>query len=349
MSGIFEQDLPRNEANFAAITPLSFIERTADVYPQRLAVVHGALRRNWAEVYRRCRQLASALAQHGIRRGDTVAVMLPNTPPMVEAHFGVPMCGAVLNALNTRLDPETIAFMLDHGEAKIVLVDVEFAPVMQQALALRKGTTPLLVVDVEDAVFGPGAPIGSMVYEDLLAQGDPDYAWELPVDEWDAIALNYTSGTTGNPKGVVYHHRGAALNALSNILEWDMGKHPVYLWTLPMFHCNGWCFPWTIAARAGVNVCLRKVEAQAIFDAMRNHGVTHYCSAPIVHGMLVNAPEAMKSGVPAGIKAMVAGAAPPASMIEGMEQMGLPRCMGRRRCAQNTRIGTPSTSANGPG
>ncbi len=322
MSGIFEQDLPRNEANFAAITPLSFIERTADVYPQRLAVVHGALRRNWAEVYRRCRQLASALAQHGIRRGDTVAVMLPNTPPMVEAHFGVPMCGAVLNALNTRLDPETIAFMLDHGEAKIVLVDVEFAPVMQQALALRKGTTPLLVVDVEDAVFGPGAPIGSMVYEDLLAQGDPDYAWELPVDEWDAIALNYTSGTTGNPKGVVYHHRGAALNALSNILEWDMGKHPVYLWTLPMFHCNGWCFPWTIAARAGVNVCLRKVEAQAIFDAMRNHGVTHYCSAPIVHGMLVNAPEAMKSGVPAGIKAMVAGAAPPASMIEGMEQMG---------------------------
>ena len=343
MSGIFERDLPRNEANFAAITPLSFIERTAHVYPQRLAVVHGALRRNWAEVYRRCRQLASALVQHGVGRGDTVAVMLPNTPPMVEAHFGVPMCGAVLNALNTRLDAATIAFMLDHGEAKVVLVDVEFAPIVQQALALRKSTTPLLVVDVEDAVFGPGTTIGSMseagllpshshrspkgegtalTYEQLLAQGDPDYRWDLPGDEWDAIALNYTSGTTGNPKGVVYHHRGAALNALSNILEWDMGKHPVYLWTLPMFHCNGWCFPWTIAARAGVNVCLRKVDAQSIFDAMRNHGVTHYCSAPIVHGMLVNAPEMMKTGVPAGIKAMVAGAAPPASMIEGMEQMG---------------------------
>ncbi len=322
MPGIFERDLPRNEANFAAITPLSFIERTARVYPDRLAVVHGELRRNWDEVYQRCRQLASALAQHGVRRGDTVAVMLPNTPPMVEAHFGVPMCGAVLNALNTRLDPATIAFMLDHGEAKIVLVDAEFAPAMQEALALRTSTTPLLVVDVEDALFGHGAPIGSLTYEQLLAQGDPHYHWALPDDEWDAIALNYTSGTTGNPKGVVYHHRGAALNALSNILEWDMAKHPVYLWTLPMFHCNGWCFPWTVAARAGVNVCLRKIEAQAIFDAMRDHGVTHYCSAPIVHGMLVHAPAAMKSGVPSGIKAMVAGAAPPASMIEGMEQLG---------------------------
>lgn len=322
MSGIFDRDLPRNEANFAAITPLSFIERTARVYPDRLAIVHGALRRNWDAVYRRCRQLASALERQGVRRGDTVAVMLPNTPPMVEAHFGVPMCGAVLNALNTRLDAETIAFMLDHGEATVVLVDAEFAPVMQQAMALRTRKAPLLVVDVEDAVFGPAPAIGSITYEDLLAQGDPHYEWELPPDEWDAIALNYTSGTTGNPKGVVYHHRGAALNALSNILEWDMARHPVYLWTLPMFHCNGWCFPWTIAARAGVNVCLRKVDAQAIFDAMREHGVTHYCSAPIVHGMLVNAPMAMKAGVPPGIKAMVAGAAPPASMIEGMEQMG---------------------------
>jgi fatty-acyl-CoA synthase len=322
MPGIFDQDLSPNTANFAAITPLSFIERTAQVYPDRLAVVHGALQRDWAEVYRRCRQLASALAQHGIGKGDTVAVMLPNTPPMVEAHFGVPMCGAVLNALNTRLDAETVAFMLDHGEAKAVLVDVEFAPALQKALALRKNPAPLLVVDVEDAVFGPGPTIGAMTYEELLARGDPDFAWELPNDEWDAIALNYTSGTTGNPKGVVYHHRGAALNALSNILEWDMGKHPVYLWTLPMFHCNGWCFPWTIAARAGVNVCLRKVEAQAVFDAMRTHGVTHYCGAPIVHGMLVNAPQAMKQGIPSGIKAMVAGAAPPASMIEGMEEMG---------------------------
>jgi len=322
MPGIFDQDLPRNEANFAAITPLSFIERTAQVYPNRLAVLHGVLRRNWAEVYRRCRQLGSALERGGIRNGDTVAVMLPNTPAMVEAHFGIPMCGAVLNALNTRLDAATIAFMLDHGEARAVLVDVEFAPVMREAIALRTGTGPLLVVDVDDPVFGPGTTVGSVTYEDLLAQGDPEYAWSMPGDEWDAIALNYTSGTTGNPKGVVYHHRGAALNALSNILEWDMGKHPVYLWTLPMFHCNGWCFPWTIAARAGVNVCLRKVEAQAIFDLMREHGVTHYCGAPIVHGMLVHAPQAMKQGIKAGVKAMVAGAAPPASMIEGMEHMG---------------------------
>ncbi|MCW5644301.1 MAG: acyl-CoA synthetase [Rhodoferax sp.] len=322
MPGIFDQDLPRNPANYAAISPLSFLERTAEVYPQRLAVVHGDLRRNWSEVYRRSRQLASALVARGIGKGDTVAVMLPNTPLMVEAHFGVPMAGAVLNALNTRLDAETIAFMLDHGEARAVIVDPEFAPVMQQALALRQSCTPMLVVDVEDAVFGPGSPIGTVTYEDLLAQGDAQFAWTLPDDEWDAIALNYTSGTTGNPKGVVYHHRGAATNAISNILEWDMAKHPVYLWTLPMFHCNGWCFPWTIAARAGVNVCLRKVEAQAIFDAMRKHGVTHYCGAPIVHGLLVHAPAAMKHGLPAGIKAMVAGAAPPASMIEGMEQMG---------------------------
>jgi len=322
MNPIFDQDLPRNAANYAAISPLSFIERTAEVYPQRLAVVHGALRRNWAQVYQRCRQLASALVQSGIGKGDTVAVMLPNTPPMVEAHFGVPMAGAVLNALNTRLDAQTIAFMLDHGEAGVVIVDPEFAAVMQQAIGLRKSTTPLLVIDVQDAVFGPGVPIGTRDYDDFVALGDPSFAWELPRDEWDAIALNYTSGTTGNPKGVVYHHRGAALNAISNILEWDMGKHPVYLWTLPMFHCNGWCFPWTVAARAGVNVCLRKVEAQAIFDAMRTHGVTHYCGAPIVHGLLVNAPDAMKQGLPSGVKAMVAGAAPPASMIEGMEQMG---------------------------
>jgi fatty-acyl-CoA synthase len=322
MTGIFDQDLERNAANHAPLTPLSFIERTAEVYPQRLAIVHGSLRRSWAEVYRRCRQLASALSRSGVGKGDTVAAMLPNTPAMVEAHFGVPMAGAVLNALNTRLDAETIAFMLDHGEARVVLVDSEFAAVMRQALALRQRTEPLVVVDVADAVFGPGTAIGSVEYEDFLQQGDPDFAWQLPGDEWDAIALNYTSGTTGNPKGVVYHHRGAAINAISNILEWDMGKHPVYLWTLPMFHCNGWCFPWTIAARAGVNVCLRKVDPQAIFNAMRDHGVTHYCGAPIVHGLLVNAPDIQKQGVPTGIKAMVAGAAPPASMIEGMERMG---------------------------
>ena len=323
MTSMYDQNLPRTEANHAPLSPLSFIERTAEVYPDRLAIVHGELRQTWGQTYARCRRLASSLRRAGIGKNDTVAVMLPNTPPMVEAHFGVPMAGAVLNALNTRLDPETIAFMLDHGEAKAVIVDPEFAPVMAKALALRRSQAPLLLIDVEDAVYGPAAQrLGTLTYEDFLAQGDAQFPWELPGDEWDAIALNYTSGTTGNPKGVVYHHRGAHTNAVSNVLEWDMPKHAVYLWTLPMFHCNGWCFPWTVAARAGVNVCLRRVEAQAIFDAIRNHGVTHYCGAPIVHGLLVNAPAAMKEGVPAGVKAMVAGAAPPASMIEGMEQMG---------------------------
>ena len=323
MTSIYDQDLPQTPANFAPMSPLSFIERTAEVYPTRLAVVHGTLRQDWATTYRRCRQLASALAQAGIGKNDTVAVMLPNTPPMVEAHFGIPMAGAVLNTLNTRLDAETIAFMLDHGEAKAVIVDPEFASVMKKAIALRQSKAPLLVVDVEDALFsGPAEKIGSTTYEAFVAQGDPAFAWSLPANEWDAIALNYTSGTTGNPKGVVYHHRGAATNAVSNVLEWDMPKHSVYLWTLPMFHCNGWCFPWTLAARAAVNVCLRRVDPQAIFDAIRQHGVTHYCGAPIVHGLLVNAPAEMKAGVPAGVKAMVAGAAPPASMIEGMEQMG---------------------------
>ena len=323
MTSIFDQDLPRNEANFAPITPLSFIERTAEVYPRRIAIVHGTLRRTWAETYSRCRRLASALQGAGICKGDTVAVMLPNTPPMVEAHFGIPMTGAVLNALNTRLDAEAIAFMLDHGEAKAVIVDVEFALVMKKAITLRKSTAPLLVIDAEDALFlGTPDRIGTYTYEEFVALGDPEFAWALPVDEWDAIALNYTSGTTGNPKGVVYHHRGAAINAISNILEWDMPKHAVYLWTLPMFHCNGWCFPWTIAARAGINVCLRRVEAKAILDAMRDHGVTHYCGAPIVHGMLVNASDELKTGLSQGIKAMVAGAAPPASLIEGMEALG---------------------------
>lgn len=323
MASIFDQDLPRNEANHAPLSPLSFLERAADVYPQRTAIVHGPLRRTWSQTYDRCRQLADALRQAGLGKGDTVAVMLPNTPPMVEAHFGIPMAGAVLNTLNTRLDPEAVAFMLDHGEAKAVLVDVEFAAVMQKAIALRQSARPLLVIDVEDAFFaGTTQRIGSTTYEAFLAGGDPAFAWELPADEWDAIALNYTSGTTGNPKGVVYHHRGAALNAISNILEWDMPKHPVYLWTLPMFHCNGWCFPWTLAARAGVNVCLRKVEAQAMADAIREYGVTHYCGAPIVHGLLVNAPAGVKQGLPRGVKAMVAGAAPPASLIEGMETLG---------------------------
>ncbi|MGB6101936.1 MAG: acyl-CoA synthetase [Comamonas sp.] len=320
---IFDQHLDRNSANFAPLTPLSFIERAAGVYPDRLAVVHGDARQTWSETYARCRRLASSLRRAGVGKNDTVAVMLPNTPPMVEAHFGVPMAGAVLNTMNTRLDPETVAFMLDHGEAKAVIVDPEFTAVMARALALRKRTEPILMIETSDELYGaPAQSLGGTPYETFLAAGDPAFAWELPGDEWDAIALNYTSGTTGNPKGVVYHHRGAAINAISNILEWDMPKHSVYLWTLPMFHCNGWCFPWTVAARAGVNVCLRRVEAQAIFDAIRKHGVTHYCGAPIVQSLLVNAPAAMKEGVPAGVKAMVAGAAPPAALIEGMEQMG---------------------------
>jgi len=323
MSNIFDVDLQKTPANYAALSPLAFIQRSAEVYPDKLAVVHGNLRRTWLEVFTRCRQLASALEKHGIGKGDTVAVMLPNTPPMVEAHFGIPVTGAVLNALNTRLDAETIAFMLDHGEAKVVIVDPEFAGTMHKALALRRSSGPLLVIQAEDELYtGDSQRIGSINYDDFLAIGDTNYSWTLPDDEWDAIALNYTSGTTGNPKGVVYHHRGAAANAVSNILEWDMPKHPVYLWTLPMFHCNGWCFPWTVAARAGVNVCLRKVAAPEIFEAIRVHAVTHYCAAPIVHGMLVNASDALKQGLPRGVKCMVAGAAPPASMIEGMEALG---------------------------
>lgn len=323
MTSKYDQNLDRNAANFAALTPLSFIERTASVYPERLAIVHGDLRQTWGQTYARCRQLASSLRKAGIGKNDTVAVILPNTPPMVEAHFGVPMAGAVLNTLNTRLDAEALAFMLDHGEAKALIVDPEFTGVIAKALKLRTCTEPLLVIQVDDALYGPAATqVGSISYEDFVAQGDADFAWEMPEDEWDAIALNYTSGTMGNPKGVVYHHRGAAINAISNVLEWDMPKHSVYLWTLPMFHCNGWCFPWTVAARAGVNVCLRRVEAKAIFDTIRDHGVTHYCGAPIVQSLLVNAPAELKVGIPAGVKAMVAGAAPPASMIEGMEAMG---------------------------
>ena len=325
MANIYEQGLDRNSANFTPITPLLFLERSAEVYPNRVAVIHGKLRQTWMQTYERCRRLASALQKHGIGLGDTVAVMLPNTPPMVEAHFGIPMAGAVLNALNTRLDPESIAFMLNHGEATVVIIDPEFSGVMKKALELvkKQSDRDILVIDVEETEFDvPGEKLGKLTYENLLAEGDPNFAWQVPADEWQAICLNYTSGTTGNPKGVVYHHRGAAINAVSNILDWDMNKHPIYLWTLPMFHCNGWCFPWTIAARAGVNVCLRRVDAQHIFAAIKEHGVTHYCAAPIVHNLLVNAPDEMKLGVPAGVKGLIAGAAPPASIIEGMEKLG---------------------------
>jgi fatty-acyl-CoA synthase len=325
MSNIYEHGLDKNAANFSPITPISFIERAATIYPNKVAVAHGNLKRTWSETYARTRQLASALIKAGVGVGDTVAVMLPNTPPMVEAHFGVPMVGAVLNSLNTRLDPEAIAFMLNHGEAKVVIVDPEFSGVMKKALAMAQAESPrdILVIDVIDQEYeGASEKLGTVDYDTFIAGGDPNHAWRMPKDEWESICLNYTSGTTGNPKGVVYHHRGAAINAVSNILEWDMPKHPVYLWTLPMFHCNGWCFPWTVAARAGVNVCLRKVDAKSIFEAMKKHGVTHYCAAPIVHGLLVNAPDELKAGVPAGVKGMVAGAAPPAAMIEGMEKMG---------------------------
>jgi fatty-acyl-CoA synthase len=321
MATPYDDGLDKNPANFAVLTPLDFIERSADIYPDRLAVVHGPVRRSWKETRERARRLASALARHGIGKGDTVAAILPNIPEMFEAHFGVPMAGAVLNALNTRLDAPTLAFMLNHGHAKVLLVDREFSPLAAQAL--RDVDHPVLVIDVNDPTCAAlGDAIGETDYEAFLAEGDPGHAWSRPADEWDAICLNYTSGTTGNPKGVVYHHRGAYTNAISNILEWDMPKHAVYLWTLPMFHCNGWCFPWTIAARAGVSVCLRKVDAATIFGLIRAERVTHYCGAPIVHNLLVNAPDELKAGITHTVHAMVAGAAPPASMIEGMERMG---------------------------
>ena len=316
----FERDLDRNAANYTPLSPLSLIARTAYTYPEHLAVVHGARRYTWRETYARCRRLASALRGAGIGIGDTVAVMAANTPEMVEAHFGVPMAGGVLNTLNTRLDAEAIAFMLQHGEAKALITDTEFAPTVRQALAAL-AVRPR-VIDIVDAEGPGGERLGDTDYEAFIATGDPAFAWELPKDEWNAIALNYTSGTTGNPKGVVYHHRGAYLNALSNIIDWGMPRHAVYLWTLPMFHCNGWCFPWTIAANAGTNVCLRRVDPRLILDAIRAHKVTHYCGAPIVHNGLINAPAEWKTGIDHVVHCLVAGAAPPAAVIEGMERMG---------------------------
>ena len=300
----YEQGLDRNAANYVPLNPVSFLTKAAHVYPGRTAVIHGDVRRTWEETLARCRRLASALERRGIVRGDTVAAMLPNVPAMVELHFGPAMIGAVLNTLNTRLDAETIAFMLDYGEARVLFTDREFAPMVAKALALAKSKP--LVVDVDDALYTQGEAVGSVEYEALLAEGDPAFAWHHPPDEWDAISLNYTSGTTGNPKGAVYHYRGAYLNAINNILDWSMPKHPVYLWTLPMFHCNGWCFVWTTAAAAGTNVCLRRVEAQAVFDAIRDHRVTHYCGAPIVHSLLLNAPEEMKHGIEHDVHCLVA-------------------------------------------
>jgi fatty-acyl-CoA synthase len=321
MSDKFDTGLPKTPANHVALTPLSFLTRTARVYPDKLAVVHGDVRRTWRETCERCVRLSGALAARGVGTGDTVAVMLPNIPAMVEAHFGVPMTGAVLNSLNTRLDAAAIAFMLDHSETSVVIVDREFAPTMARALAQCR--VKPLVIDVDDALYeGPGERIGEVEYEAFVAGGDPAHAWAPPADEWNAIALNYTSGTTGNPKGVVTHHRGAYLNATSNALVWGLPHFAVYLWTLPMFHCNGWCFPWTLAAIAGVNVCLRRVEAKAILDAIRAHRVTHYCGAPIVHSTIINAPAELRAGIDHQVSAMVAGAAPPGAMIEGMETMG---------------------------
>jgi fatty-acyl-CoA synthase len=317
----YEQDLDRNPANHAPLTPLTFIEWSASVYPARTAVIHGARRFSWKETYARCRRLASALARRGIGVGDTVAAMLANTPEMYECHFGVPMAGAVLNTLNTRLDPDAIAFMLDHGEAKILITDREFAGTI--AAALAKIARKPLVIDVDDPEYdGPGERLGETDYEAFIAPGDPAFAWQAPADEWQAIALNYTSGTTGNPKGVVYSHRGAYLNGVGNILTWGMPRHAVYLWTLPMFHCNGWCFPWTMAANAGTNVCLRRVDPALIFPLIKAHKVSHYCGAPIVHSTLINADPKLRAGIAHKVSAFVAGAAPPQAMIEGMERIG---------------------------
>jgi fatty-acyl-CoA synthase len=320
-NNIYEQGLDKNAANHAPLTPLTFIAWTAEVYPDRLAVVHGGRRFSWRETYQRTRRLGSALARRGIGVGDTVAAMLSNTPEMYEAHFGVAMCGAVLNTLNTRLDADTIAFMLRHAEAKVLLTDREFSPTISAALAQLERKP--LVIDVVDPEYtGAGERLGSVDYEALLAEGDPAYAWQPPSDEWNAISLNYTSGTTGNPKGVVYHHRGAYLNALNNIIHAGMQRHTVFLWTVPLFHCNGWCFAWTLAANAGVNVCLRKVEAKAVFDLIREHKVTLYGGAPIVHSTLINADEELRAGIAHKVSGIVAGAAPPVAMIEGMSRIG---------------------------
>ena len=316
----YEVGLDKNPANFLALSPIGFLVRSAAVYPDHPAVVYGARRYGWRQVLERCRRLAGALAAAGVGRGDTVAVMAPNIPEMFEAHFGVPMAGAVLNALNTRLDPETIAFILRHGEAKVLMTEAEFAPVVREALA-RLEHKPL-VIDILDTAGPGGERLGDIEYEAFLASGDPNFAEVTPADEWDAIALNYTSGTTGNPKGVVYHHRGAYLNALGNILVWGLRPHPVYLWTLPMFHCNGWCFPWTITALAGTHVCLRRVEAAAIYQTIAKEGVTHLCGAPVVMNMLLNAGAALTRSLDRRIEMMTAGASPPAAVIEGMEAIG---------------------------
>lgn len=316
----YEINLDKNAANYVPLTPLSFLRRTAEVYPERTAVIHGDLKRNWQQTYERCIRLGSALKRRGIGRGDTVSLMGPNIPETLECHFGVAMAGAVLNALNIRLDADTIAFILQHSECKLLITDSEFSPVISRALSMLPKKP--MVVDIEDVLGKPGERLGEVNYEQFLGEGDPDFAWESPADEWQAIALNYTSGTTGNPKGVVYHHRGAYLNAIGNVLTWAMPHFPTYLWTLPMFHCNGWCFPWTITAMAGTHVCLRAVSAKAMYDAIADHGVTHMCGAPIIMNMLVNAPSESRRPLPHRVHMMTAGAAPPAAVIEKMQNSG---------------------------
>ncbi len=318
---IYKQGLDACAANYEQLSPLRFIERTAEIYPQALAVLYGDLRRNWAETYDRCRRVAGALVGRGLRPGDTVAIIAANIPEMFEAHFSVPMAGAVLNAINTRLDAEAVAFILNHGEARVLLVDPEFAELAERAVRIS-GRTEMLVVDIVDPGFDGARRIGQLSYDALLAEGDADFDWILPESEWDAITLNYTSGTTGDPKGVVYHHRGAALNAMANIVSWGMPQHARYLWTLPMFHCNGWCFPWTIAANAGVCICLRAVRAEPIWQLIRDERVSHFCGAPIVLNMLANAPDELKV-FDHEIKVMTAGAAPPATVIAAMEALGI--------------------------
>ncbi|HER26037.1 MAG TPA: acyl-CoA synthetase [Rhodospirillales bacterium] len=318
---IYDTHLDRNGANYAALSPLSLLARAADVYPDRLSVVHGGKKFTWAETAGRCRRLASALVKRGVKKNDTIAVMGANSPEMYEAAFAVPMTGAVLNTLNVRLDAATIAFCLDHGEASVLLTDSEFSATVKEALTLTE--RDLLVIDIIDSEsgFDDGA-LGETDYESFLATGDADFQWRPPGDEWDAISLNYTSGTTGNPKGVVTHHRGAYLNALSNIIGWNMGPHPVYLWTLPMFHANGWCFPWTLAATAGTSVCLRKVDGASIYAAIADHRVSHFCGAPIVLNFIVNATEAEKRDFDHSVNVMTAAAPPPAATLQGMAEAG---------------------------
>ena len=325
MTNIFDQDLDKNPANYTPLSPVSFIERSAEIFGDLPSVVHGNRRYTWAQTRERSARLAAALKSLGIGRGTTVSAMLPNTPEMVEAHYAVPALNAVLNTLNTRLDAALIAWQLNHCECRVLLTDREFSSVIRDSLAILKTEhgKEIVVIDVCDSEYtGPGETLGHFEYEAWIDSHAPIATLQGPEDEWDAIAVSYTSGTTGDPKGVVTHHRGAYLNAVSNVATWTMPHFPIYLWTLPMFHCNGWCFPWTIAMQAGTHVCLRKVEAKPILDAMRRHKVDHYCAAPIVHSLIYNASEEMRAGISQKVRGMVAGAAPPAAMIEGMANIG---------------------------